>query len=598
MSKKLVKAGLLGGAIALLSATTGVQAQTSQASATDAQAAADSLVPVRKLTAIKTAMRDGANLVSDVYLPEAEGKYPVILIRSPYRMRNGPMADTILPLAQWFAGKGYAVVVQDVRGTGDSDGTFDFLPQEPKDGYDSIESLAVQPWANGKLCMMGYSYLGAVQWLAAKEMPPHLTCMAPTAATGALLDEVPAIGGAFMTQFGLQWPRMVLSKEGRSGGRVDWNALLQKRPLLTLADDQGEGPARLYRKLLEHDTLDEYWKPAHLTNAEIARVNIPIMETTGWFDGDQPGELFYWRGIESRATPSPDQFLVIGPWVHAETFNGGHEKQGKMLLSKDSIIDNRAMHLAFFDHYLKGTAPKPDWPRVRLFITGANEWRTFSAFPPKEAKLRPFYLSSGGKANSLSGDGTLSWEKPGKQAADKYTFDPHNPVPLGYGDTFGGDRTDVHKRPDVLVYTSTALAKPVEIIGEVAVELYAATDARDTDFTASVSDVAPDGTSIVLGSRPVGIIRARYRNGPMAKPSLLTPGKVEKYRVNLQGIGHRFLPGHRIRVEVSSGAYPMFTPNQNTGNPIATDTEWKVAKQTIFHDSIRPSAILLPVVDD
>jgi uncharacterized protein len=557
-------------------------------------AAADESPPIRQIFDVRTPMRDGAELSADVWLPAADGKYPVILIRTPYVKTTDYLE--MPSLGSYFAGHGYAFVAQDTRGRGDSTGDFNFLFQEAQDGHDAIEALARQPWSNGRVCMMGVSYMGSVQWLAAKERPPHLVCIAPTSPGGKFPDEVPSQGGAFMAGFMLNYLNDLSGRIGQRNNTaaVDWRSVLAHRPLLTMDEALGRRN-RLYREFLEHDTLDDYWKRINLTAEDFARINIPIMETTGFFDGDQIGTLFYWEGMQRRAG-GPDRYLTIGPWNHDQSFTGGAEEMGGFKLPKSSIIDNKATHLAFFDRYLKQSAARLDWPRVRVFVTGADEWRTFDAFPVPGIETERLYLTGGGQANSVSGDGGLSWKKPGRAPADQYVFDPKNPVALEVArGMFGADRSNTQAREDVLVYSTPPLDKAVEVIGPISVELYAASDARDTDFTAALTDVQPDGKALLLGSRPVGIIRARYRHGREAQPALLTPGKVEFYRIDLGVFGHRFLPGHRIRIEISSSAAPIFNPNQNTGNPIATDTEWRIAHQSIFHDAQRPSALALPV---
>jgi putative CocE/NonD family hydrolase len=225
---------------------------------------------------------------------------------------------------------------------------------------------------------------------------------------------------------------------------------------------------------------------------------------------------------------------------------------------------------------------------------GANEWRDLDAYPPREAEPRSLYLTSGGRANSLSGDGRLAWTVTSDAPPDRYTFDPKHPVPSRGFDN-GTDQTANQRRDDVLVYTSDVLSEPVEIIGPVEVVLHAATDARDTDFTAKLTDVYPDGRALLLGPQTAGVIRARYRNG-FDREELVTPGAVEEYTIRIGHVGHAFLAGHRIRIEISSSATPFVNPNQNTGNPVATDTEWKVAHQTIYHDRARPSRVVLPVM--
>jgi putative CocE/NonD family hydrolase len=316
---------------------------------------------------------------------------------------------------------------------------------------------------------------------------------------------------------------------------------------------------------------------------------------TGWFDGDQPGTMHYWNGMQESSPAADRQFLIVGPWEHAETFIGGILQVGELRFTGDSVIDNLATHLAFFDHYLKGTGPEPGFPRARLYITGANEWLAFDQYPPSESKERSLYLHSGGRANSSAGDGRLDWLAPRNEPTDRYTYDPENPIfEMGLG--FGADRRPIQRRDDVLVYTSAELEDPITIAGEVFMDLYAATDVRDTDFLVRMSDVYPDGRSVALGYRH-GIIRARYRNG-YDREELLTPGETERYRIRLLHMGHTFRPGHRIRLEVMSSSAPMINPNQNTGNPVATDTEWKTAHQVIHHDGDHPSRLILPVLEE
>jgi putative CocE/NonD family hydrolase len=253
-----------------------------------------------------------------------------------------------------------------------------------------------------------------------------------------------------------------------------------------------------------------------------------------------------------------------------------------------------SVRLGYWDHCLKGTSTSFDFPRARVYVMGANEWRDLDAYPPREAEPRSLYLTSGGRANSLSGDGRLAWTVTSDAPPDRYTFDPKHPVPSRGFDN-GTDQTANQRRDDVLVYTSDVLSEPVEIIGPVEVVLHAATDARDTDFIAKVTDVYPDGRALSLGPKTAGVIRARYRQG-FDREVPVTPGAVEEYTIRIGDVGHAFLAGHRIRIEITSSAAPWINPNQNTGNPVATDTEWKIAHQTVYHDRARPSRVVLPVM--
>lgn len=540
-----------------------------------------------------TPMRDGVRLASDVWMPEAPGRYPTILVRTPY-LRTMDLLDAPKRGAFW-ASKGYILMVQDVRGRGDSEGEFSFFAGDADDGYDTIEWIAAQPWSNGRVGMMGVSYLGTVQWLAARARPPHLACIAPTAPAGRYTEELPYQGGAFMHQWALSWINGTSGRidQGPNASGVDEDRVLAHRPLIT-ADSAMGRTMPLYRTFLENPVMNDHWRTIQFTLDDFAKIEIPTLTVTGWFDGDQPGALFYWRGLEARAPDKSQHFLVAGPWDHVQTFLGGAATIGQLELGQGSIIDTQELHLRFFDWCLAQKTPRFDQPRVSVFVTGSNQWRTFDSYTASQVEERTFYLSSGGRANSLVGDGRLTTDAPGNEPPDRFTYDPKRPVPNGIGgDMYAIDRRPIQRRDDVLVYTSEPLPSPIEVIGNIQVMLRAATDGRDTDFTAVLTDVYPDGRAVALGPT-IGIRRGRYRVG--TREELLTPGKVETFPIELFDIAHRFETGHRIRIEISSSAAPMFNPNQNTGNPIATDTAWRVARQTVYHDRANASSIRLPVL--
>ena len=549
---------------------------------------------IRQIFDVRTPMRDGVQLSSDVWLPSAPGRYPIILVRTPYVKSNSEYP----PYGKYFAAHGYAFAVQDVRGRGDSNGEFDFFFREAADGYDTVEGLAKEPWSDGRICMLGVSYMATVQWLAAKERPPHLVCIAPTSPGMRFVNELPYLGGAFALQWALPWLNGTAAhnNQNANAASVDWMEVLRHRPLTT-ADVALGRPMRLYQEFLQHDTLDQYWKRIYLQDADFARIDVPILAVTGLFDADQWGALFSWQGVEKNASGSAARrYLILGPWTHAQSYDGGSLRLGELEFSKDSVIDNKAVELAFFDRYLRQLPGLPDLPRVQVYVTGLNRWRRFETYPVA-ADTQRFFLASSGKANTLNGDGVLSRNSPRRRGPfDSYVYDPTDPIVMTFPGAFwGADRRKTQARQDVLVYTSAQLKSPLQIIGPVFLELYAASDARDTDFTASLSDVYPDGRAISLGPLPFGILRARYRHG-FEKTELLSPGKPDLFRIELGHVAHEFLAGHRIRVEVSSSAAPLINPNQNTGNPVATDTEWRRATQTVFHDRRLPSALILPVV--
>lgn len=601
---------------------------------------------VKTIFGEETPMRDGVKLISDIWLPQEDGNYPVIMIRTPYGRSAAYMNYT--GMGDYFARKGYVFMVQDVRGKGDSQGSFNFLFQEGQDGYDSIEWAANQSWSNGKVGMMGFSYMGADQWLAAREKPPHLVCIAPTAATGRYMEEIPSIGGVFYMGWALPW---TLANNGRTTDlntqNLNWTPIFNHRPLLT-ADDATGTQVPLYRQFLEHPTLDDYWKRIQFTEQDFANINLPTLTTCGWFDADQPGALFYWNGLKRNSTRS-DQYLIIGPWIHSGTFEPAAQlSQIGDLPVPGAQRDVLATHLAFFDYYLKNSTSSTtnssgnnsnipntsntsgnnsktinsnvtnstdhlNFPRATVYITGLSKWINLTNYPPEDMMITPLYLNSGGQANTLNGNGFLQWNLTSDTAvnnsgtlnstttlnstvsSDSYTYDPANPRPITLGG-FAVNSIIIENRSDVLIYTTPSLEEPVMILGPVAVDLYAASDAKDTDFVARLMDVYPNGTTINLGTyESGGSIRARFRQG-FGREILLEPGKIEKYRIELFDMGHVFLPGHRIRMEISSSAYPILHPNPNTGNPIATDTQEQVAHQTIYHDSEHPSSVLLPVI--
>ncbi len=539
---------------------------------------------------IRIPMRDGVELSADMWMPKEEGRYPVILVRTPY-LKSG---DKFPEAGKHFASQGYVFLVQDVRGRGDSDGEFEWFFADGKDGYDTIEWIAQQPWCNGKVGMRGSSYLGTVQWLAAREQSPHLVCITPTAPAGRYFDEIPYTGGAWMMRWSLTWLNLTSGRSNqKNNASVDWDNVFKHRPILTMDEVMGRR-MRFYREFLEHNTIDDYWKRILFSPNDYRNMDLAVLQVTGWFDGDQMGTITYWDGMNKYSPAKDKQYLVIGPWDHGQTFRGGALKMGEMEFSGDSVIDRKAQHLDFFNHYLKGSTSEYDHPRVKVYITGSNKWLELKDYPPPQAQHKPLYFHSEGKANTLGGDGSLSWVTPQNELPDNYTYNPKNPVP-SERDGHAIDNRVIERRDDVLVYTTEEIKDSLTILGQVFVNLYAASDALDTDFTAKLLDVYPDGRAINLGLFDTGIRRARYRNG-YEKEELLTPNQPEKYKIVLCDIGHTFLPGHKIRIEISSSAFPEFNPNQNTGNPVATDTEWKNANQTIFHDSQRPSHVVLPVL--
>jgi len=564
---------------------------------------------IRAMFDVRIPMRDKITLSADVILPEKPGQYPVILHRSPYTKTTnldamGMMFGGGETFVKYLASHGYAIVMQDVRGRGDSEGEFGFYWAEAEDGYDSIEWLAEQSWSDGRVGMMGVSYHGHVQWLAAKETPPHLKCIASTAASGLPFEEIGYIGGAWAMAQNLFWFNQQsgkLDQEYTALSYVDLDKAQDHRPLITQDEAFGR-KMPLFQKSLENSTLNDEWNKIKLHAENFKEIDLPVLHVTGWFDGDQLGAMHYWSNMRKHSPAQDNQFLVTGPWNHPQTFFGGATELGDMTFSPDSVIDNNLLHKRFFDHFLKEIEPAFDQPTARIYVTGSNEWREYETYPPREMTKKSLYLHSQGNAKTLNGDGLLSWKMPGEEPTDHYVFDPKKPAPGDFKTPenpliqFSGlDLRDVERREDVLVYTSEVLDKTVEISGPVEVELFAASDGLDTDWVVRILDVYPDGKSVNLGPTTFGALRARFREG-FDKEVLLTPGKPETFRIKLFHITHAFLPGHSIRLQVTNSTYPWIAPNQNTGNPVATDIEWRTAQQTVYHDAGRPSAVILPVM--
>lgn len=550
-------------------------------------------LPVTQQFDVRVPMRDGVTLSADIWRPAGPGRYPAIVMRTPYlRVRA-----SVPKLARFYASRGYAFVIQDTRGRGDSDGRFSWLQDDGPDGYDTIEWLAAQPWSNGRLGMAGGSYLGSVQWLAAREHPPHLVCLLPRAAAGRWFDETPYLGGAFLMGFAVTWSNLTA---GRLAGDVNaelvnWNEVYRHRPLASMDSAMGRRMP-VYQSWLEHSTFDAFWKRITLTDTDFAGIDLPALTVTGWFDADQSGALHYWRGMRAHSPARDRQYLIIGPWQHVPTIYGNSPlKLGELTFGPESVMDANATDLRWFESCLKETGPYPA-PRAHLYLTGLNQWRDFPEYPPAESAPRRLYLHSGGRANTATGDGTLDWNPPtGPEPGDRYTYDPAQPLAIAEVQEDGADQRRWEQRQDVLVYSTAPFQDTVSVVGGVSLEFYATSDAQDTDFMAKIMDVLPDGRALKLGAKTVGVIRARFRNG-YEREELLTPGKTERFRIDLFDLGHVFLPGHRIRIDLSSSASPAVAPNPNTGNPVASDTGSVVAHQTIYHDRAHPSALIVPVL--
>ncbi|HLZ09027.1 MAG TPA: CocE/NonD family hydrolase, partial [Chloroflexota bacterium] len=571
---------------------------------------------------ISVAMRDGTVLFADVYRPADERKYPVLLQRTPYNRQlytHAPAAiDTLRAVA-----RGYAVIIQDVRGRYDSEGTFNPFHQEIDDGYDTVEWCAAQPWSDGKVGMYGGSYVGAVQWLAAIARPPHLKCIVPMFTASDYYEGWTYQGGALQWGFLTSWGLPYLASEGLFRRKDDQSNFCELRQRLAgLIDNMRETFRTLpLRSLplvaefapyildwLDHPTRDEFWRAVSIEDRH-GMLGIPALNLGGWFDIFLGGTLRNFSGLRrGAATDEARQGarLLVGPWVHVAH---GSNMSGTADFGIGSSDNNTPLRtdingeiLRFCDRWLKGIDGGFDAePPVKIFVMGENVWRTENEWPPARTRYTSFYLHSGGDANSIQGNGQLSTEMPGSERPDVFLYDPNHPVPTNggqmccYGPALPAgvfDQTEIEKRRDVLVYRTPPLEQALEVTVPVIVELWASTSAPDTDFTAKLVDLCPCGCSTNLTD---GIIRARYRAGT-DKPVPITPGETYSYRIDLWSTSNLFLRGHRIGVEVSSSNFPRFDRNTNTGGVLGDEVDLMPAVQTIFHDAEHPSQLILPVI--
>jgi uncharacterized protein len=549
-------------------------------------------------------MSDGVILYADVYLPAATGKYPTLVTRTPYGVQRDGMHETVVRFAQ----HGYAVVVQDVRGRYESEGKWEPFRDEGRDGYETIEWAAAQPFSNGRVGTNGGSYVGHNQWAAASLRPPHLVAAFPVLASTNIYANWLTMGGAFRLSFNYGWgvvrmPNHIMlpqywHTENYMPENLKYENILMHLPLND-ADIINEGSVvQHYRDWLKHESYDSYWK-AISDEEHFNEINVPVHTLGGWFDIFIMGTINGYVGMKNHgATPEAraGARMIIGPWGHGST-----QSYGGVDFTPVAFIDMFETQLRFYDFYLKGINNGLDQEKpVQLFYMGANKWHGESDWPIPGTEYRELYLNSEGSANSIRGNGTLSFSKPVKSSSDTYRYDPQNPVPTTGGNNCCGtpttagpvDQRPLERREDILVYTSEYLKDPLTIAGPVKLKLYAATDGPDTDWMIKLIDVYPDGNSMPVSE---GILRARFREG-VDKMKLLTPDQTYEYNIELTGTANVFKPGHRIRVDITSSNFPQFDRNPNTGDPLGSSSRLRIARQTIFHGGNNLSNIMLPVV--
>jgi len=556
-------------------------------------------------------LRDGVKLRADIYRPDDATSHPVLLARLPYNKDLSPISLSLLSPIR-ATRRGYVVVIQDTRGRFKSAGQFSLFAGEAEDGYDTVAWCAAQPWSNGQVGMYGASYFGATQWLTAMANPPALKAIVPTITSSDYYEGWTYQGGAFQQGFIQFWTAGMATEtltrlpdapaDARSKlyssifgmHEAYWGLPLTDFPPATVP-----GLIDHYREWLKHPALDDYWERVRI-ESKYEQIDVAALHIGGWYDIFLEGTLRNFVGMRTRGKSTrarQKQRLLIGPWLHGliDRVVGEVDFGPGVLLD---AVDLGGLHLQWFDHCLQD---QPDnGAPVRIFVMGANIWRNENEWPLARALPTRYYLTSDGNANSARGNGQLLGQPPVRAATDTFLYDPERPVPTRGGCTLmpgaqsagPRDQRPVEERDDVLVYTSEPLTVPTEVTGTIEAIIYAATDGRDTDFTAKLVAVAPDGRALNLCD---GILRARYRNS-LARAELLEPGRVYEYHIRLGSTSYLFAPGYRIRLEVSSSNFPRFDRNLNTGGDFATESVGRPAMQHVFHGGPRASCVVLPVV--
>ncbi len=545
----------------------------------------DSAFAVSVDTAVPMRTRDSTVLMSVVVRPVGDGPFPIILDRTPYGRRNGTAQG------RFFAQRGYIFVSQDVRGRYGSEGVFRDLIGQDTDGYDAVEWAAALPGSNGKVGMLGGSYEGWTQWYAAVMQPPHLAAIVPTVSPPDPWLNIPYWNMTFPVA-AVAWACLVSEKTNQDISGLDVEQGMRVLPVRAMPSRMNCRSNAYWDDWMSHTTLDAYWRGLSY-QSRLANVRVPVLGVSGWFDDDGNGTTTNFIGL-GRAPNHPFERMVLGPWSHRGTpdlLNGEFGDQ--------SVVEHRFLALRWFDRWLKGMDNGVDrQPPVDLFIMGDNTWRHENEWPLARTVWTRFYLHSRGGANTSAGNGTLDTIAPRVEPADTFSYDPGNPTPYIVDPrelelNLNEDYARVHaERRDVLVFTTAPLTRDVEVTGPLSVTLWAATDARDTDWHAMLLDVYPDGHAYRIQD---GITRARFRQG-FDREVFPVRGQPAQYTIDLWHTGQVFKAGHRIRVAIASAAFPKYGRNLNTGGNNNADSTFVTAHQRVLHDRAHPSYITLPVI--
>ena len=563
---------------------------------------------------VKVLMGDGVKLSANIWRPDAEGKFPVIFMYNPYDNTSRSMIEK----AQYFVPRGYVFAAIDVRGRYDSEGA-SYCYWDPdwrngkfdgQDVYDCHTWLGEQPWSTGKIGMTGGSYLGFVQWMGAPLANPYLTTLIPYVSPDDHYDNV-FPNGALQLSNSLNLLAILgnLTANNNNGLRSyfwDWDKLYRHLPIRTMDEALFGQPDILWQDFIDHPDNDHYWRfsvgdrprAGEMSAGKYPQVKVPTLNITGWYDQVSQATINNYLGMVHYGPEElrDQHHLLVGPWRHGV----GPREVGDLDYGPEADVDFLPIELRWYDYWLKGIDNgMMDEPPVDIFVMGENRWRSEQEWTLSRAEETKYYFHSSGRANTRFGDGRLNTTPPADEPTDSFVYDPEDPVPTYGGNvsmypSTGGprDQRAIQRRDDVLVYTGGTLTNDIEVTGRILTRLYAASSATDTDFTAKLVDVYPNGYAQLLAE---GIIRARYRNS-FKKQELLIPEEVYEYTVDLWSVSHLFQKGHKIQVEISSSNFPKYDRNPNTGHKYGEDAELEKATQTIYHDSQYLSHIILPVV--
>jgi predicted acyl esterase len=543
-----------------------------------------------KMEEIKIKARDDVRLQSFLFLPAGEGPFPSLLARCMYG------ADRLEEDARSWAEKGYAVVLQNVRGRHGSEGGPSGRGDYAEDGYDTMEWMVAQPWCNKRIGTFGRSAVARAQVSTAFLAHPAHRAMAPEVLPYGIGSR---LGGAFMFSQIAQWLYWAQSgPELNPYEGVDWMPHLFKLPVTSVLDDLG-GPLDLYREFVTDPRKNFGWST--MGHEQFKILKVPNLMVTGWYDhcATGPVDFFMQTMRYASAEQKRDTHLIVGPWDHGVDGDAA----GEYDFGLEANLDHRAIQASFFAHHLRGVPLPEPLPPVKIFVMGGNVWRDEEEWPLSRARDTKFYLHSNGNVRGAWLPGRLSRDVPGDESPDRFTYDPADPVP-----TWGGansapacvlpmkrgprDQRITLYRRDVLTYYSDPLEEPLEVTGMLKLVLFAASSSIDTDFTAKLMDVAPDGNARLLSD---GVVRARFRQG-LDLPKAIEPGKIYRYEIDLWFTSNEFQPGYRIGLAISSSNFPRIDRNLNTGGDNERDTEFVAADQIIFHNAEYPSHLILPVV--